>query len=124
MLMGATAEVLVEERSITREEQDEYALNSHRKAVAAIEGGFFADEIVSVPVKDRKKGTVMVDTDEIPRSDTSMESLGRLPALFKKNGTITAGSSSARCDAGSADIVADSEWAAANGCTPLAEVLG
>jgi len=124
MLMGATAEVLVEERSITREEQDEYALNSHRKAVAAIEGGFFADEIVSVPVKDRKKGTVMVDTDEIPRSDTSMESLGRLPALFKKNGTITAGSSSALCDAGSAYIVADSDWAAANGFTPLAEILG
>jgi acetyl-CoA C-acetyltransferase len=124
MLMGATAEVLVEEYSISREEQDAYALNSHRKAVAAIEGGFFADEIVPVPLKDKKKGTILFDTDEIPRSDTTIESLAKLPAIFKKDGTITAGSSSALCDAGSAYIVADSDWAAANGYTPLAEIIG
>ncbi|MDI9371263.1 MAG: thiolase family protein [Synergistaceae bacterium] len=124
MLMGATAEILAEERSISREEQDEYALNSHRKAVAAIEGGFFKEEIVSVDVKDRKKGTITVDTDEIPRTDTSLESLAKLPPIFKKDGTITAGSSSALCDAGSACIVADAEWAQANGHKPLAEILG
>lgn len=124
MLMGATAEVLNEEYSITREEQDEYALGSHRKAVAAIKAGRFVDEIVSVEVKDRKKGTIVFDTDEIPREDTSLESLGRLPAIFKKDGSITAGSSSALCDAGSAAIIADSDWAKANGYTPLAEIVG
>ena len=124
MLMGATAEVLNEEYSITRAEQDEYALNSHRKAVAAIKAGRFANEIVPVEVKDRKKGTIVFDTDEIPREDTSLESLGRLPAIFKKDGSITAGSSSALCDAGSAVIVADSDWAKANGFTPIAEIVG
>ena len=124
MLMGATAEVLNEEYSITREEQDEYALNSHRKAVAAIQEGRFASEIVPVEIQDRKKGTIVFDTDEIPREDTSIESLARLPAIFKKDGSITAGSSSALCDAGSAYIVADSDWAKANGFTPLAEITG
>ena len=124
MLMGATAEVLNEEYSITREEQDEYALNSHRKAVAAIKEGRFASEIVPVEIQDRKKGTIVFDTDEIPREDTSIESLARLPAIFKKDGSITAGSSSALCDAGSAYIVADSDWAKANGFTPLAEITG
>ncbi|MDD3389910.1 MAG: thiolase family protein [Synergistaceae bacterium] len=124
MLMGATAEVLNEEYSITREEQDEYALNSHRKAVAAIKEGRFTEEIVPVEIKDRKKGTIVFDTDEIPREDTSLESLARLPAIFKKDGSITAGSSSALCDAGSAYIVADSDWAKANGFTPLAEIVG
>jgi len=124
MLMGATAEVLNEEYSITREEQDEYALNSHRKAVAAIKKGRFASEIVPVEIQDRKKGTIVFDTDEIPREDTSIESLARLPAIFKKDGSITAGSSSALCDAGSAYIVADSDWAKANGFTPLAEITG
>lgn len=124
MLMGATAEILVEERSITRKEQDEYALNSHKKAVAAILDGFFKQEIIPVNVKDRKKGTITVDTDEIPRNDTSLESLAKLPPIFKKDGTITAGSSSALCDAGSACIVADADWAYANGYKPLAEILG
>jgi len=124
MLMGATAEVLNEEYSITREEQDEYALNSHRKAVAAIKEGRFASEIVPVEIRDRKKGTIVFDTDEIPREDTSLESLAKLPAIFKKDGSITAGSSSALCDAGSAYIVADSDWAKANGYTPLAEIAG
>lgn len=124
MLMGATAEVLNEEYSISRQEQDEYALGSHRKAVAAIKEGRFASEIAPVEIRDRKKGVIVFDTDEIPREDTSMESLGRLPAIFKKDGTITAGSSSALCDAGSAAIVADSDWAKANGCKPLAEIAG
>lgn len=124
MLMGATAEVLNEEYSITREEQDEYALDSHRKAVAAIKEGRFASEIVPVEIRDRKKGTIVFDTDEIPREDTSLESLAKLPAIFKKDGSITAGSSSALCDAGSAYIVADSDWAKANGYTPLAEIAG
>ncbi len=124
MLMGATAEVLVEEYSISREEQDAFSLNSHKKALVAIEEGLFAQEIVPVTLKDRKKGTILFDTDEIPRSDTTMETLGKLPVLFKEDGTITAASSSALCDAGSACIIADSDWAAAQGYTPLAEILG
>lgn len=124
MLMGATAEILAEEYGISREEQDRYALESHRKAVSAMEGGHFSREIAAVPVKDRKKGTVLFEADEIPRPDTDLESLGRLPPIYRKNGTITAGTSSALCDAGSAHVVADGEWARAQGLVPLAEIMG
>lgn len=124
MLMGSTAEVLVEEFSISREEQDRFSLDSHRKALQAADNGWFREEIVPVPVKDRKKGTILFEQDEIPLRDTSMEALAKLPSIFRKDGTITAGSSSALCDAGSAVVVADSEWAAANGYKPVAEILG
>lgn len=124
MLMGATAEILAEENGISREEQDEFALRSHRNAVNAIDEGKFGDEIVPVAVKDRKKGDISVDTDEIPRRDTSLEKLARLPSIFKPGGTVTAGTSSALCDAGSAEVVADEEWAIRNGHDPLAEILG
>ncbi len=124
MLMGSTAEVLVEEFSISREEQDRFSLESHRKALQATDKGWFREEIVPVPVKDRKKGTILFEQDEIPLRETSMDALGKLPSIFRKDGTITAGSSSALCDAGSAVVVADSDWAAANGYKPLAEILG
>ncbi len=123
MLMGATGEVLAEELNISRAEQDEYAYNSHRKAVEAISKGWFKDEIVNVIIKDRKKGDVIIDTDEIPRADTTTEALAKLPTIFKKGGSITAGSSSALCDAGSASVIADSDWAKANGFKPEAEIL-
>ncbi len=123
-LMGQiTDEVIVPELSITREEQDEFSYNSHMKAVAAIEHGLFRDEIVPIVIKDRKKGEIIIDADEIPRKDTSIESLAKLPTIFKKDGTITAGSSSALCDAGSAVMVADSEWAEAEGLKPIAEII-
>ena len=100
-LMGEiTEDVVIPEFSISREEQDEFAYYSHMKAVEAIEKGLFKDEIVPVVIKDRKKGEIVLDTDEIPRKDTSIESLSKLPAIFRKEGTITAGSSSALCDAG------------------------
>jgi acetyl-CoA C-acetyltransferase len=124
MMMGTATELLVEKHGISREEQDEFALRSHQKAVEATEKGYFSEEIVPVTVKDRKKGEILVDADEIPRKDTSLEKLGRLPAIFKENGTITAGSSSALCDAGSALVIADDEWARASGYTPLAEIAG
>ena len=124
MLMGATAEILVKEYGITREEQDAYALDSHRKAVAAMESGAFDDEIVTVVLKDRKKGDIPVREDEIPRKDTTIEALAKLPPVFFKDGTITAGSSSALCDAGSAVVVADPDWAASKGLAPMAEILG
>ena len=123
-LMGEiTEDVVIPEFSITRQEQDEFSYQSHMKAADAIEKGFFRDEIVPVVVKDRKKGELILDTDEIPRKDTSIESLAKLPVIFKKDGTITAGSSSALCDAGSAVMVADDDWAKAEGLRPIAEIL-
>jgi acetyl-CoA C-acetyltransferase len=123
MMMGATAEILVDEYDISREEQDAFALESHKKALAAVEKGLFADETVPVTVK-KKKETITFATEEIPRADTSMEKLGRLPAIFREGGTVTAGTSSALCDAGSAVVVADEGWARAQGYEPLAEILG
>jgi acetyl-CoA C-acetyltransferase len=124
-LMGELTELgVVKEFSITRREQDEYSYHSHMKAVEAMEKGYFKDEIVPVIVKDRKKGDVAFDIDEIPRGDTTIESLAKLPAIFaKEGGTITAGSSSALCDAASALMIADGDWAASRGCEPMAEIV-
>ena len=124
MLMGATAEVLAEEGGISRAEQDAYACRSHEKATRALAEGWFKNEIVDVVIPDRKKGDLIVNVDEIPRADTTVEALGKLPAIFQKNGTVTAGSSSALCDAGSAGVIADSDWAKACGYRPMAEILG
>lgn len=124
MLMGATGEILAQEHSISREEQDSYAFNSHRKASEAIASGKFSDEIVAVKIKDRKKGEIIVDTDEIPRADTTIDKLAKLPPVFAKDGTITAGSSSALCDGASAMVIADGDWATSMGYKPLAEITG
>lgn len=124
-LMGETTEAIAEEYHISREEQDEFALASHQKAAAADAAGLFKDEIVPVRIKDRKKGEIVIDHDEIFRADASLASLAKLPTIFKKDGgTITAGSSSALCDNSSIVIVADSDWAKANGIRPVAEILG
>lgn len=124
MMGELTEEFAVREFAIGRAEQDEYALASHRKACAAIEKGYFKDEILPVSVRDRKKGEVVYDTDEIPRKETTLESLARLPAIFaKEGGTITAGSSSALCDAAAAVMVVDAGYAKACGLKPLAEIV-
>ena len=123
-LMGESTEVLVEELSITREEQDAFALDSHMKAARAMDQGFFDEEIFPLTYRDRKKGDVVLDRDEIPRADTTGEALAKLPAIFKKGGTITAGSSSALCDAASALVIADADWARSQGLKPLAEIVG
>jgi len=124
-MMGEINEVgVVREFSITRAEQDEYAYQSHMKAAAAMKKGHFKEEIVPVVVKDKKKGDTVLDQDEIPRGDTTVESLGKLPAIFaKEGGTITAGSSSALCDAASALVLANSQWAKAKGFSPIAEIV-
>ncbi|MCS7233672.1 MAG: thiolase family protein [Synergistetes bacterium] len=122
MMMGATAEILVQEYNISRREQDEYALESHRRAIHAIDSGKFNEEIVPVEVKD-KTGTFLFKQDEIPRRDTSLEKLAKLPPVFKENGTITAGTSSALCDAAAAVVLADEDWAKAEGLKPLARIL-
>lgn len=124
VIMGTATEQLVEDFHISRQEQDEFTLRSHLRAIDAIDNGNFQDEIIPVTIKDRKKGDIIFDTDEIPRRDTSLEKLSKLPAIFKENGTITAGSSSALCDAGCAIIVADEDWARSQGYTILAKIIG
>lgn len=123
MLMGETGDVLAEELSISRKEQDEYAVGSHRKAIEAIKMGAFEKEIVPVVVKKQKKETILFETDEIPREDTTLGKLEKLPPAFRKNGTVTAGNSCALCDAASALVLADSEWAKANEYQPMAEII-
>jgi acetyl-CoA acyltransferase len=106
---------------VSRERQDHFALHSHRKAVAAQDAGRFADELVPVTVKGRKGDTV-VDADEGPRRDTSMEALGKLRPAFTKDGTVTAGNSSPLNDGASAVLVVSAEYAKAHGLKPLARI--
>ena len=120
--MGLTGERVAEKYSIGREEQDAYATGSHRKAVAATQGGLFKDEIVPVTVKGRK-GDVIVDTDEGPRADTSEETLGKLKPAFKKDGSVTAGNAPGLNDGAASLLVVSEELAQAHGLTPLAEIM-
>ena len=124
-LMGEiTDSGVAREFSISRTEQDEFSYRSHMKAVAAVDGGCFTEEIVPVVIRDKKKGDVAYDKDEIPRGDTTVESLGKLPAIFaREGGTVTAGSSSALCDAASALVLAGSQWAKEKGLVPMAEIV-
>ena len=123
MLMGQTGEILAEKYDISREEQDEYAYNSHRKAVKAIGEGRFKEEILPVEVK-MKKETVVVDEDEIPRDNLSVEKMGKLKPVFQKDGTITAGNSCALCDSASAMLVMSAEKAEELNMKPMAVIRG
>jgi acetyl-CoA C-acetyltransferase len=122
MMMGRTAEVLVEEYGISREEQDRFALDSHRKAVRAQDEGWFDAEIVPVETPRRKGTTVLVERDERPRPDTSLEKLARLPPVFKKGGTVSAGNASGITDGAAAVIVMQADRAKALGIAPLARI--
>lgn len=124
MLMGETAEVLAERYGISRAEQDAFALASHRKAVAAWESGALAQEVVPVEVVGPKGGTLVVERDERPRADTSLEELARLRPVFKADGTITAGNASGIADGAAALVLASAQRARALGVPPLARVLG
>ena len=119
--MGVYAEYTAEKAGITREQQDEFALASHQKAVAAIETGKFQKEIVPVEVKTRK-GTAVVDQDECPRKDSSLESLGNLRPVFQKDGTVTAGNAPGLNDGASALVVASLAFAKAHGLAPMATI--
>lgn len=120
--MGCTGELVASEYSISREEQDQYAYDSHRKAVAAQEAGAFDAELVSVEVKGRKGAVTVVDKDECPRADTSVEKLGGLRAVFQKDGTVTAGNAPGTNDAGAALVVTSAEFAEEKGLKPLAKI--
>ncbi|MDP2731231.1 MAG: acetyl-CoA C-acetyltransferase [Dehalococcoidales bacterium] len=118
--MALTAENLAEKYAITREEQDSFALESNNKAVAATKDGTFKEEIVPVEIQIRRE-TRGFDTDEHPR-ETSMELLGRLPAVFKADGSVTAGNASAITDAAAALLVMSAEKAEELGLKPLAVI--
>jgi 3-oxoadipyl-CoA thiolase len=122
--MGETAENVAERYGISRERQDAFALESQRRAVAAIEAGRFADQIVPVEVTGRKGETTVVDRDEHPRADTSAEALARLKPAFKRDGgTVTAGNSSGINDGASAVLVVEAERARALGLRPMARIV-
>jgi acetyl-CoA C-acetyltransferase len=121
--MGCTGEVVSERFHVSRAEQDEYALHSHQKAVAAIKEGRFKDEIVAVEIPQRKGPPAIFDTDEPPREDTSLESLGRLKPAFKEAGTVTAGNAPGVNDGASALVVTSTERARAMGVEPLARIV-
>ena len=122
-LMGGTAETLVEKYDISREEQDAYALESQTKALAAMREGMFKEEILPVEVPAGRKQTAIFDTEEIPREGVTLEKLAKLPAVFKKDGSVTAGNSCALCDAASALLVMTEEKASALGVTPMARIV-
>jgi acetyl-CoA acyltransferase 2 len=121
LFMAQTAENLAKEYSITREEQDQYALRSHQQGAAAVQGGLFAEEIVPVTVKAGRKEFV-VDTDDHIKPDTSYEALARLRPAFGKDGTVTGGNASGIVDGGAAVIVTTAERAAAEGWTVRAHI--
>jgi len=125
MHMGNTGELVAREYSIGREEQDEYAAESHRRAVAAQEAGKFDAEITPVEVKGRRGKVTVVNADEGPRADTTAESLSSLrPAFQREGGTVTAGNASSINDGASALVVMDEDKAADLGIKPRARILG
>ncbi|MFQ6103816.1 MAG: acetyl-CoA C-acetyltransferase [Candidatus Glassbacteria bacterium] len=120
--MGNLAELIARKFNVTREDQDEFALGSHKKAVKAIKTGKFKDEIVPVEIPQRKGDPVVFDTDEGPREDTSIEALARLKPAFEKGGTVTAGNAPGLFDGASACVVSSAAFARAKGLKPIAKI--
>jgi len=121
---GITAENVAKKYNVSREEQDIFALESHRRAVAAIESGIFKDEILPVELKDRKGNVTIFDTDEGPRKGLTIEKLEKLKPCFVKGGTVTAGNSSSLNDAAAAVVVMSKEKAEELGVKPLLTIKG
>jgi acetyl-CoA C-acetyltransferase len=121
--MGDAAEFIANEYNVTREAMDEYAYHSQMKAVAASDEGRFKDEIVPVEVKGRKGQVTIVDTDETPRRETSLEVLAKLRPAFQKEGKVTAGNAPGLNDGAAAVVVASRAKAQAMGVTPLARII-
>ena len=130
--MGLTAENVAVKYKVSREEQDEFALRSHKKSLAAIEAGHFKDEITPVKVKRRKldkNGVVQekimtIDTDEGPRADTSVEALAKLRTVFKTGGSVTAGNSSQMSDGAAMSLVVSESFLKKHNLTPIARFCG
>ena len=121
--MGCSGEVVADEYRISRTEQDEFAVNSHRKAAAAIKAGRFKDEIVSVEIPQKKGAALVFDTDETVREDTTAEVLGKLKPAFKPEGTVTAGNAPGVNDGASAVVVTSMRRARELGVEPMARIV-
>lgn len=122
--MGETAEnIAVERPHITREKQDAFAMRSHQRAIAAIDSGRFKQEIVPVTIPQKKGDPKVIDTDERPRRDTTMESLGKLKAAFRDGGTVTAGNSSGLNDGAAALLLMSADRAKSLNLKPLARIV-
>ncbi len=121
--MGETAENIAVETGITREEQDAFAVESHRRAVAAIDSGKFAEEIIPVTIPQKKGDPLVVAVDERPRRDTTMESLAKLKPAFRAAGTVTAGNSSGMNDGAAAVLLMTAEKAKELHCKPMARII-
>jgi len=122
--MGNTGELVARKYEIAREAQDAFAAESHRRAVAAWDAGKFAREVTPVELKDRKGNVTVIDRDEGPRAETTVESLARLRPAFDKEGSVTAGNASSINDGGCALVVASAEKAKALGIDPIARITG
>jgi len=120
--MGNTGEVVAERYNVTRAEQDEYALNSHRKAAAATKAGKFKDEILPIEIPQKKGAALIFETDETVREDSTIEALGKLKPAFKEGGTVTAGNAPGVNDGASALVVTSLERARSLGIEPLARI--
>ena len=121
--LGETAECVADQWTVSRERQDAFALESQRRAIAAIEGGRFDDQLVPVTVSGRKGAVTVVDRDEHPRADTSAEALAALKPAFKAGGTVTAGNSSGINDGAAALLLVEADRARAMGLRPMARVV-
>jgi len=122
--MGLAAEFIADQFEVTREAMDEFAYHSHRKAIAAIDAGKFKNEIVPVEIKDAKGRATLVDTDEGPRRDTSLEALAKLKPAFKNDGRVTAGNAPGMNDGAAALVVMSRATADRLGVKPLARIVG
>ncbi len=122
--MPETGENVAEEFQVSREDQDAFALRSQQRAVAAQQNGRLSEEIVPVTIPQRRGDPIVVDTDEHPRGDTTIEKLAKLPTPFRQNGTVTAGNASGVNDGAAAMIVASERAVEKYGLTPIARVLG
>jgi acetyl-CoA C-acetyltransferase len=118
-----SAEAIAEKRGISRAEQDEYAVRSHRRALDARAAGRFRDELAPVEVAARN-GSTVIDADEGPRPDTSLETLARLKPAFTRNGTVTAGNAPGLTDGAAAVVVAGRDVVDAHGLQPMARIVG
>jgi acetyl-CoA C-acetyltransferase len=121
--MGNEAEIIAEKFSVTRQEQDRFAVQSQQRAAAATAAGRFKEEIIPIEVQ-QKKGTLVVDTDEPIRADVSLEALAKLKPAFQEGGTVTAGNAPGLSDGASATVVVDADFAKAQGMTVLARITG
>src|SRR5207237_1142200 len=122
--MGNTGEIVAEKYRVSRDSQDEYALGSHRKAIAAIREGRFTDETIPVEIPQKKGDPLRFDSDEGPRPDASIEALRALKPVFKKDGTVTAGNAPGMNDGAAALVVTSLERANQLGKVPLARIIG